>query len=126
MHLPTTAIQFLDAPPYLLKISKLSDQNTRKRPLFFGRAVRCKNTKSSEQQLLACLPYYIYMDLLGDIGNADQLTSTREENKVLLSKVRTRCSLIYLLYLLKYNMFADLCTYVTVSPILSFTLNLIN
>lgn len=28
------------------------------------------------------------MDLLGDIGHADQLTSTREENKVLLSKVK--------------------------------------
>lgn len=28
------------------------------------------------------------MDLLGDIGHADQLTSTREENKVLLAKVK--------------------------------------
>jgi len=26
------------------------------------------------------------MDLLGDIGQADQLTSTREENKVLQAK----------------------------------------
>ena len=28
------------------------------------------------------------MDLLGDIGHADQLTSTREENKVLQAKVK--------------------------------------